>query len=74
VWLDERAADERVEPYPGDGLLVTLDSPSGHAVLLLDARHAERVLCGSYELVPDGSEHRLFDWDSELAEVLEEAP
>jgi hypothetical protein len=64
--------DVRVEPWPGDGLLVTLDSPSGHAVLLLDARHAERALCGSYELVPDGSEDRHLDWDGELAEVLEE--
>jgi hypothetical protein len=64
--------DVRVEPYPGDGLLVTLDSPSGHALLLLDARHAERALCGSYELVPDGTEGERLDWDGELVEVLEE--
>jgi hypothetical protein len=64
--------DVRVEPWPGDGLLVTLDSPSGHAVLLLDARHAERALLGSYALVPDGTEGERLDWDGELAEVLEE--
>jgi hypothetical protein len=67
--------DVRVEPYPGDGLLVTLDSPSGHAVLRLDARHAERALLGSYELVPDGSEDRLLDWDTGLIELcIEEQP
>jgi hypothetical protein len=67
--------DVRVEPYPGDGLLVTLDSPSGHAVLRLDARHAERALCGSYALVPDGTEGEQIDWDTGLIELLlEEAP
>jgi hypothetical protein len=64
--------DVRVEPYPGDGLLVTLDSPSGHALLRLDARHAERALLGSYELVADGTEGERLDWDGELVEVLEE--
>jgi hypothetical protein len=69
------AGDVRVEPFPGDGLLVTLDSPSGHAALLLDARHAERALLGSYELVPDGTEGERLDWDTGLIELcIEEQP
>lgn len=48
--------DVVLEPFPGDGLLVTLDSPGGHAVLLCDARHAEHALSGSYALVAPGAE------------------
>jgi hypothetical protein len=62
--------DVRVEPYPGDALLVTLDSPSGHALLLLDARHAERALLGSYALVAAETEDRHLDWDAGLVELL----
>lgn len=56
--------DVRLEPFPGDGLLVTLDSPSGHALLRLDAAHAARVLTGSFELVRRGCEE--VDWDLAL--------
>jgi hypothetical protein len=62
--------DVRVEPFPGDGLLVTLNSPSGHALLRLDARHAERALLGSYALVAAETEHRHLDWDTEIEELL----
>jgi hypothetical protein len=62
--------DVRVEPFPGDALLVALASPSGHALLYLDARHAERALTGSCRLVPPGTEHEHIDWDASLVALL----
>lgn len=56
--------DVRIEPFPADGLLITLDSPSGHALFRADADHARRFLCGSYDLVsPDAEcEHPDVEW------------
>lgn len=56
--------DIRVEPFPGDGLLITLSSPDGHALLRADANHARRFLCGTYDLVPPDTEceHPGVEW------------
>lgn len=56
--------DVRIEPYPGDGLLITLDSPNGHALFRADGNHARRFLCASYDLVaPDMEcEHPDVEW------------
>lgn len=63
--------DVTVEPWPGDGLLVTLDSPTGRALLLADARHAAYFLAGSYRLVPPGAERLDVDIEWELLAVEE---
>lgn len=56
--------DVRFEPYPGDGLLITLSSPDGFALLRADATHARRFLCATYDLVPPDTEceHPGVEW------------
>lgn len=56
--------DVRLEPYPTDGLLITLSSPDGFALLRADGNHARRFLCASFDLVAPGDEceHPDVEW------------
>lgn len=56
--------DIRLEPFPGDGLLVTLDPPDGHVLFRADGDHARRFLRATYDLVaPDTEcEHPGVEW------------
>lgn len=71
LWCPVGDGDVRIEPMLGDLLLIELRSPSGHALLLLDAAEARRALDLSYASVPLGTETRATDLDAELAAICD---
>jgi hypothetical protein len=56
-----------------DGVEITLQSPTGHSVLLFDLDEVSDALDATRRLVPYGEESAVFDVDSWLAESFPEA-
>lgn len=63
---EKAAHDVWLEPV-SDGVEITLDSPSGTAVLLFDHDELFDALDATRSAVPEGSEHKFYDLDREIA-------